>query len=363
MRLTELPLTANGKVDRRALPEPDWAGLGRRGGWVAARTPAEELLAGIWSEVLGVEPGQLGVHDNFFGLGGHSLLATLVVSRVQEVFGARLPVRAIFQWPTVAGLAEQVSAELRAGTGTQGIPIAAVSRAEALPLSFAQQRLWFLNQMEPDSPFYNMPVALRMTGRLQLEVLKHVFNEIVRRHEALRTTFTSADGQPIQVVVPQVHVGLQRVDLQHLASDERQEEVDRLVGEEARAPFDLTRGPLLRVKLLRLAEDEHVLLMTMHHIVTDGWSIGLLVREMSALYKAFIGGCPSPLPELPVQYADFAAWQRRWLSGEVLEAQLSHWKKQLEGAPAILELPTDRPRPAVQAYNGGSPPSGFRQSC
>ncbi len=352
VRLTELPLTANGKVERRALPEPDWAGLGRRGGWVAARTPAEELLAGIWSEVLGVEPGQLGVHDNFFGLGGHSLLATLVVSRVQEVFGARLPVRAIFQWPTVAGLAEQVSAELRAGTGTQGIPIAAVSRAEALPLSFAQQRLWFLNQMEPDSPFYNMPVALRMTGRLQLEVLKHVFNEIVRRHEALRTTFTSADGQPFQIITPELRIDIGVEDLSQLPTTEREAEARRLTGIEAQLPFDLSRGPLLRVKLLRLAEDEQVLLMTMHHIVSDGWSMRVLVNEMSALYEAFAQGEPSPLAELPVQYADFAVWQRRWLSGEVLEAQLSHWRKQLEGAPGVLQLPTDRPRPPFQTYRG-----------
>ncbi len=352
VRMETLPLTPNGKVDRRALPAPDWIGAAAGTEYIPPRTPTEQSLVEIWAEVLGVSGGRLGIHDNFFELGGHSILATQVVSRIRRLFQLDLPVRSLFQSPTVASLAEQVEAELRAGTGIPVLPIERITREQELPLSFAQQRLWFLSQMEPDSPFYNVPVAVRMQGVLRVDVLEKAFNEIVRRHEVLRTAFDSRDGQPVQVVTPRIDVKLKIRELQHLSAGEQEAAVTKFAGIEARAPFNLSTGPLLRVGLLRLAEEDHVLLLTMHHIVSDGWSIGVLIRELAALYTAFAEGREAQLPELVVQYADFAHWQREWLSGDVLETQLSYWRQQLEGAPTAIELPTDRPRPPIQTYSG-----------
>jgi surfactin family lipopeptide synthetase A len=220
------------------------------------------------------------------------------------------------------------------------------------PTSFAQQRMWFLHQWEPDSPLYNIPCAFKLTGRLDLAALEHSLNELVRRHEALRTSFSVVDGQPVQVITPSLAVTLSVVDLFSKTEADRQFEALRLANEQARRPFDLTQAPLFRASVLRLAEEEHVLLLTLHHIVSDGWSMGVLFRELSAVYDAFSTGKPSALPQLPIQYPDFSVWQRQWLQGEVLENQLSYWKKQLEGAPGVLDLPTDRPRPAVQSYRG-----------
>ncbi|HZN91762.1 MAG TPA: condensation domain-containing protein, partial [Myxococcales bacterium] len=208
-----------------------------------------------------------------------------------------------------------------------------------MPLSFAQQRLWFLDQLEPNNPLYNVPVALRLSGALDVPALEKSLGELIRRHEALRTTFRVERGQPVQVISPGSSVHLQVVPA-------TEEEARRLASEEAQKPFDLANGPLVRGSLLRLAEREHVLLLAMHQIVSDDWSIGVLIRELAALYQA------SPLPELRFQYADYAAWQRRWLQGEVLQTQLSYWKQQLKGAPQALELPTDKPRPAVQTFRG-----------
>lgn len=221
------------------------------------------------------------------------------------------------------------------------------------PTSFAQQRLWFLDQLEPQSTVYNMPAALRLTGPLDVAALEESFNEIVRRHEVLRTTFSVKEGQPVQIIDPTLTLVVPVLDLRGLLEPERKAEVSRLSAEEAQLPFDLSRGPLLRSILLRLEAQEHILLLTMHHIVSDGWSMGILFRELSALYGAFSAGKPSPLPALPIQYADFAVWQRQWLQGEALKEQLSYWKKQLDGAPPMLELPTDRPRPAFQTFRGG----------
>ncbi|HEX8560148.1 MAG TPA: amino acid adenylation domain-containing protein, partial [Pyrinomonadaceae bacterium] len=347
--LEALPLTSNGKVNRRLLPAPEQAEGEPGTDYAAPRTPVEEMLAGMWSEVLGV--GRPGVHDDFFESGGHSLLATQLMSRLREAFGVEVALRQLFESPTIAELARHVEGVLRAGAGPEAPPILPAGNAGAPPLSFAQQRLWFLDQLEPGGTLYNVPVALRLGGRLEGEVLARVLTEVVRRHESLRTTFAVAGGQPAQVIHPASEMALEVEDLGAFAEAEREAEAQRLLNEEAARPFDLSAGPLLRARLLRLSDEEHVLLLTMHHIVTDGWSMGILVKEVARLYEAFLKGEASPLPELPVQYADFAAWQREWMQGEVLERELSYWRKQLEGAPPVLELPTDKPRPAVQTAN------------
>ena len=347
--LDVLPLTPNGKVERKALPAPGPSRPELEQWYQAPRTPAEEMLVEIWAEVLKLE--SIGVHDNFFDLGGHSLLATQVISRIRGSFQVEVPLRALFESPTVAGLAGHIEEARRKEQGLQPPPSLTVSK-ERESLSFAQQRLWFIDQLEPQSAVYNVPGALRIRGTLDVAVLELSLNEIVRRHQALRTAFSIVEGQPVQVVSPSLRISLPVGDLTDRPATEREEEARRLAREEAQRPFDLARGPLLRVTLLRLGEQDHVLLLTMHHIVCDGWSMGVLYRELSLLYEAFSKGLPSPLSDLPIQYADFAVWQRQWLQGEVLETQLSYWKKQLEGVPAVINLPTDRPRPAVQSYRG-----------
>ncbi|HVR98951.1 MAG TPA: amino acid adenylation domain-containing protein [Thermoanaerobaculia bacterium] len=346
-----LPLTSSGKVDRQALSRlaVEGAGTLEPGETFAApRDLIEEGLAGIWEEVLRIE--RPGAHDNFFDRGGHSLSATRVMARVRDAFGIDLPLRTLFEVPTIAGLAGRVSRALRREAGPAAPPLVAIppELRPRVPLSFAQQRLWFLDQLEPGSPLYNLPAALRLDGALDAEALSHALGEIVRRHESLRTTFPAVDGEPVQRVHSWEGFSLPRVDLTGLG----EEEARRLALEDAARPFDLERGPLFRPLLLRLAPETHVLLASMHHIVGDGWSTGVLVRELAALYAAFRSGLPSPLPELPLQYPDFALWQRSWLAGEVLEAELAWWREQLAGLPALLELPTDRPRPAVRGTRG-----------
>ncbi|HVF48754.1 MAG TPA: amino acid adenylation domain-containing protein, partial [Pyrinomonadaceae bacterium] len=349
--LDEFPLTSNGKVDRRALPAPD---IEQRSGALETAmplTPVQELLANIWCEVLGL--GRVGVEEDFFELGGHSLLATQVVSRVRERFGVELALREMFERPTVAGLASIIEDGMQAEAGTHAPPVHAVERdGRALPLSFGQQRLWFFNQLEPDSALYNLSGGVRLSGELNVEALARTLSEVVRRHEVLRTTFTVVDGEPAQVVEPPRPFELNVRDLSRLSADEWAQAERVAAREESDQPFELGQVPLLRAALLRFSESEHVLLVTMHHIVSDGWSLGVLIKEVAALYKAFSSGGESPLPELSIQYADYAAWQREWLQGEVLDNQLSYWKRQLDGASHVLELPTDRPRPPVQTYRG-----------
>ncbi|HVG07839.1 MAG TPA: amino acid adenylation domain-containing protein, partial [Thermoanaerobaculia bacterium] len=288
--------------------------------------------------------------------GGHSLLATRVMSRLRGVFGIEMPLRDLFETPKLADLATRIEMMLRAGESSPAPPLSTVPRQGPLPLSFAQQRLWFIDQLEPGSPLYNIPAALRVEGPLDPEVLALCLGEIVRRHEALRTTFDAAQGVPEQLIQPAVPAVLSVVDLAGLPEHARETRALALAGEEADRPFDLARGPLLRSLLLRLTGSDHIFALTLHHIVSDGWSAGVLVREVAALYAAFTEGSPSPLPELPVQYADFAVWQRSWLQGEVLESELSFWRGQLAGLPPRLELPTDRPRPSVQSFRGTSQP-------
>ncbi|HEX4499319.1 MAG TPA: amino acid adenylation domain-containing protein, partial [Thermoanaerobaculia bacterium] len=333
--LESLPYTPSGKVDRRALSRlrPEAAGdLPPAGGKPGG--PIEEMLAATWAEFLGT--GTIGVHDNFFDLGGHSLLATRVVSRVREVFAIELPVRRLFERPTVAALAGSIEAMLGTGGALEAPRIEPVPRSGPLPLSFAQRRLWFLDQLSPHSAVYNLPFQLRFEGRLDPRLLKQALAEVLRRHEALRTTFPSAGDEPRQAIVPAVLAGafpFPEVDLRGLAETAWEGEVTALAAEESRRPFDLASGPLLRATLLKLGSERHVLLLTMHHIVSDGWSMEILLRELMALYAAFAAGRPSPLPELAVQYADFAVWQRRWLTGEALSRQLEHWRQRLAGAP------------------------------
>lgn len=352
----EIPTGPTGKVQRMELAAR--LGLltpGRRTvEFVAPRTPVEERLSGIVADVLGIE--RPGVHDNFFQSGGDSLKAAQVMSRLGCDFSIELPPQCLFESPTVAELAELVTQALTTNLPADRQTIPRRNAAEPGPLSFAQQRLWFLDQIEPGNPAYNMHVALRLSGKLHEEALERSLGEIRRRHETLRSTFRTVAGSPVQFVSPVQPLRLPVVDLTRLPVSDRHAEAVRLASEEAARPFHLVHGPLFRVALLRLGAEQHVLLVTMHHIVTDGWSMGVFSRELAALYPAFSAGRPSPLPELPVQYGDFAVWQRGWLQGEMLEIQLAYWRKQLEGMPPVLELPADRPRPTLPTHRGGSYP-------
>jgi amino acid adenylation domain-containing protein len=339
------PLTPNGKVDRAALPAPGWgAGHARD---QAPRTPTEEVLAALWSEVLGVP--EIGRHDSFFALGGHSLLATRVVSRILSVLGADLPLAELFDAATLERLAARVDAARGRAGGVADDPIVPEPRDRPLPLSSAQERLWFVQRLAPDGAAFNMPMALRLRGPLEVETLRRALGEIVRRHEPLRTTFGRGEHGPVQVIHSAGELDLPLTDLSGDADASMA--LRGMMDARAQAPFDLERGPLLRLHLVRMAEDDHRLLVEMHHAVSDGWSMERFHAELAALYAAFAAGEPSPLPELPVQYADYAAWQRRWLRGERADAQLAFWRRTLEGA-APVRLPLDRPRPPEPVLEG-----------
>ncbi len=351
--LPALPVNANGKVDRRALPTPATRRPRLAGQLVAPRTPVEEILAAIWGQLLGLT--SLGVDDNFFALGGHSLLATQVMSRIQRSFDVELPLRTLFEGPTIAQLAESLDQALEIGIGIAAPPILPAGRDRERPLSFSQQRLWFLHQLAPESVAYNMPTARLLIGRLDVRALALALGEIVRRHQILRTTYPAAGGRPRQHIIAAAgRAPLARVDLTGLQAGERHDEARRRLLAAARRPFDLARQQPLRVFLVELEVEEHVLLLVQHHIASDGWSEGIFYRELSTLYQAFAAGAnldSAVLSELEIQYADYALWQREWLRGEVLEAQLAYWRRQLAGLPA-LELPTDRPRPLVRSDCG-----------
>ncbi len=349
VRLHSFPLTSNGKIDRAALPSPDQTRreFGQR--YVGPRTEIESTLCELFGAVLRVD--KVSIHDNFFELGGHSLLATQVMARIRGVLSVELPLRRLFEYPTVYGLATIISAERQTLRTGRLPPIRPASRSGDVPLSFAQQRLWFFDQLEPESSAYNVHGAWRLNGPLDVMALQRSVNEIVRRHEVLRTTFVTVDGEAVQQIKPSMALSPNLINLSELAKSEREFALGSYVKEEFRAPFDLARGPLLRVSLLKLANDDHVLLLIMHHIVSDGWSVGVLFRELSQLYEAFAAGNASPLENLPIQYADYAVWQRGWLQGDVLEAQLVYWRRQLENL-TVLQLPTDRQRPTVQRYRG-----------
>ena len=349
VRMDQLPLLPSGKVDRRALPAPDRFERIQQADYRPARTLVEEALCGIWEEVLGRDP--VGADDHFFELGGHSLLATQVVSRVKEAFAVELPLTRLFQTPVLSELAEFIERHLKPGGEHIEPPLQPISRERPLPLSFAQQRLWFLDQLEPGNPLYNTPGALRLTGRLDATALERALSEIVRRHETLRTTFRTVEENPVQIISAPRPVTIPLIDLSALKLD-RELETQRLIAVEAQRPFDLSDGPLLRATLLRLHDDEHLLLFTMHHIISDGWSAGILAREATTLYAAFTGQESTPLAAIPLQYADYAVWQREWLRGETLDAQFDYWGRQLEGLSPMLELPLDHPRPKVRSLRG-----------
>jgi amino acid adenylation domain-containing protein len=345
--LDGLPRTPSGKLDRAALPAPAGPLLTPGERFVAPRSPTEEVVAGIWREVLGLV--RVGIHDNFFALGGHSLLATRVIARVGKSFAIELPVRSLFEAPTVAELARRVDGGLHE-QWERYPPLRPVPRDGPLPLSFAQQRLWFLDQLDPASAAYHMPIAVRLGGDLDRPIIRQAINALIQRHEALRTTFVAVEGQPAQVIHPNPPLALRLLDLQALPAAAQALLTPQLISAEIHRPFDLACGPLIRATLLQLAADEHIVLLTVHHIVSDGWSQGLLLRDLALLYTAFARQRPAMLPALPLQYADYAAWQR-WLQGAVLEPQLRYWQRQLDGS-VPLALPLDRPRPALQTFRG-----------
>jgi amino acid adenylation domain-containing protein len=371
--LPELPLSPSGKVDRRALPAPEGVvqGEGAHGERMSPRTPTEEVIAGIWAGMLGL--GSVGVHDNFFELGGHSLLANRISGRVQDVFGVPVPLALFFDTPTVAALASAVEAGLAGRAGAAGTAGAVEELEESvpstprpgsgpwdLPLSFAQERLWILDRFEPGSPNFNITGSVRLRGDLDVDALRRALEWLVERHESLRTTFAAVGGQAAQRIAPAASLPLPVLDLRGLGGAERR----RAMADQGRAvaetSFDLARGPLLRVVLLRTGESEHALLLATHHIISDGWSLGVLIRELTAAYAALARGEEPVLEPLPLQYADYAAWQRRrltgGLAGDRLAALVGHWRERLAGAPPALELPTDRPRPAIRSFRGGRRP-------
>ncbi|RJS23199.1 non-ribosomal peptide synthetase [Corallococcus sp. H22C18031201] len=347
--LSSLPLTPNGKLDKRALPNPDSSSLSSP---LAPRSPLEVALCRLWASLL--ELPSVSPLDNFFHLGGHSLLATQLVSRIRETFQVQLPLRRIFDAPTVEAQAQAIEAARLAGSTEQGITLARIPRGGDLPMSFAQERLWFLEQLQAGNLAYKIPISYRITSALDVRVLERSLQELVKRHEVLGATYHSVDSRPVQRIGDARPFALEVQDLRTLSETERAELVERRSVEESARPFDLTQGPLMHGLLLRLGEQEHLLLLTMHHIVSDGWSLGVLLRELRTLYDAFAVGHPSPLPALPVQYVDFASSQQGLLRSAAVERLLTYWRKQLAGAPEVLDLPADRPRPPIHRFKGAT---------
>ena len=361
MQLAALPLSANGKVNRLALPDVKGGRPQLSADFVAPRNEIEGRLATIWSEVLRLP--RIGVNDNFFELGGHSLLAAQIVSRVRREFGIEIPLRAMFESPTVAQLAHGL---LTPGAQHVDRSIKPAERNGRAPLSFSQQQFWLLDQAGSNRAAYNVCTAVQIAGVLDTQRLLEALEQIVARHEVLRTNVVVEQGTPVQIVSPAIPIALRISDLRHFPEGKREAELDRALAAEAGTPFDLSHGPLFRTHLLNLKRDEHVLLLTFHHIVYDGWSEGLLLRELAALYRSSGGDAVSDLPELSIQYADFARWQRQWLQGATLERPLDYWKRQLANAPATLNLPTDYSRPATRSFSGARQslilPNSLRES-
>ncbi|WP_066426813.1 non-ribosomal peptide synthetase [Anabaena sp. 4-3] len=348
--LDTLPLTPNGKLDRKALPEPDLGRSEPETKDAVALTPIQEILTGIWSQVLGVS--YIGINDNFFDLGGHSLLATQVISRVRETFQIELPLRCLFESPTIGKLSASIEAEIKTQQNLQVPPLVPVSIDGEIPLSFAQERFWLMSQITSNNALYNNTVTLKISGKLNISALEQSINEIVRRHETLRTTFPIVQGKPKIAISPTLNVNLAILDLRELDPQTRHERASQIAKQEAKQPFDLAQSPLLRTTLLWLDSTEYILLLNLHHIISDGWSMGVWIEEITALYPAYCEGKTSPLPELAIQYGDFAVWQRQWLQGEELQKQLNYWKQQLGSDLPPLKLPIDKPRPQQSSQQG-----------
>ncbi|MEC5271177.1 non-ribosomal peptide synthetase [Caldifermentibacillus hisashii] len=345
--LAELPLTRNGKVDRAALPAPE---IVEGEEYIAPRTPTEEIVSGIWSGVLGVE--KVGSNDSFFDLGGHSLLATTTVSKLQNAFGVEVTIKDLFENPTVEQLANHLDQMLSGENKIDFPEIEIIDKEKFIPLSYAQQRLWFISQLTSQSSIYNIPWALKLNGKLQVDALEKSINDMVVRHESLRTIIKEENGQARQIVVPPRDSKLEINDLSNMEEIIRLKEVERITEEEATKDFDLSVGPLFQVKLLKLSDNEHIFLCTMHHIISDAWSMGIFLEELFELYRSYCSGTEAKLPPLNYQYTDFSVWQRKWLNNEVLENQLKYWKNELSGKLPVLQLPSDYPRPAQQTFNG-----------
>jgi FkbM family methyltransferase len=348
--LDKLPLTANGKVDRQALPPVSFERTQAAHQVTAPLTETEQALAAVWAELLKVE--HIGRTDDFFDLGGDSLLAIRAVARIRDVFGVDLQTRSLFEHPTIGDLA----AALADAKGSRGEVSRIARRSQDGPcaLSFAQEQLWFLDQLAPGSPVYNIVDVISLAGRYHAEALRRALQELARRHDILRTAFPQSDGHPQQVVAPTIDVPLTELDLRALSEPERERAWLRVVRDDGRRPFDLSRAPLFRASVVHWSDADHRLLLTIHHIAADEWSMELIQQEVLQLYEAFTHARRPSLPELPIQYADFACWQRDWLQGPVLEQEITYWEKELAGARLVLDLPTDKPRPPVQTFRGAT---------
>ncbi|HXQ70080.1 MAG TPA: amino acid adenylation domain-containing protein, partial [Pyrinomonadaceae bacterium] len=352
VEMLEFPLTPNGKTDRRALPVPAPVSADDRENFVAPRNPLEEIIAGIWSELLGVD--RVGVYDELFELGAHSLMLTRVAARLRDQFNVEIPLQCLFDSPTVAGLAAALETSLASKQQFAVKPIKRVPRDSDLPLSFSQERVLFLHQLYGPNKAYNTQASIRFTGKLDVGALERSLSEIIRRHEIFRTTFIQKDGQAIQLIHQAEDRRLPVIDLSSLGPEAQEQRLDQLMYEEFNRTFDLENLPLIRWTLFRLAPEEHVLAQVEHHFLHDGWSFTVLVRELLQIYRAFSKGLPSPLAELPVQFADFAVWQREFMQGPVAESQLAYWKRKLSNAPSLLPLLTDFSRPPVASFRGNS---------
>jgi non-ribosomal peptide synthetase component F/acyl carrier protein len=348
--LDQLPRTPNLKIDRQSLPAPP-RDRGKENGFLAPRNDQEKMLADIWSRVLGME--RIGAHDDFLEIGGDSLLAMQIAARMQTSFETEVSVEDLFRCPTISELAALIDDRRQRGVQAAFGAIEPEERPERLPLSFSQERVWFLDQLMPGNIAYNAYLTIRFQGKLDVTALERTLTEIVDRHEILRTSFLSVEGQPVQQIEPPEPVELPVVDLRALPADQRQAEVKRLVHEEITRPFDVTQTPLIRWTLLQQGSETHTLIQVEHHFVHDGWTMSILLGEIKALYAAFSRGQASPLAELPLQFADFAIWQRRWMQGPVARDQQAYWKERLSGSPPLLELPADHPRPKVAGFLGG----------
>jgi amino acid adenylation domain-containing protein len=347
--LDSFPLNPNGKVDRHVLPAPNASSFAISSHFVAPCTPTETVLAKIWQQILRLE--QVGINDNFFEVGGHSLLATQIISRCRQTFAVELPLHLLFEKPTIASFAEAIVQIQSNSTGVLDNEIPQLANRQSTPLSFAQQRMWFVNQLEPNSAAYLVPTAKRLRGKLNFHILQQSLDALAAHHETIRTNFiTSDDGNPIQIISAPRSVEMKVIDLTQQSNHE--EQVQYLLNQEIQRPFNLASDLMLRATLIQIDEQEHILLLTIHHIASDGWSTSILWQQLATVYEALLNNQPPQLAKLPIQYADFAAWQRQWLSGQVLDRQLNYWKTHLAGTLPLLEFPTDKPRPAAQNYQG-----------